>query len=122
MPSMTGYGSGPGGISTLSSSHIHWPEVVKLKKCPSMAKLLTKETRRPVGWLESVQLPVSSNTVLSRPTSTTSPPTPLISTQSQTRDTEFMKEIFVARKELEACLISSALLRSVITMRAFNGL
>jgi hypothetical protein len=35
--------------STFNSSHIHWPEAVKLKKCPSMAKLLTKETRRPGG-------------------------------------------------------------------------
>ena len=50
-----------------------------------MAKLFTNETRRPVGWPESVQLPVSSSTVFSRPTSTTSPPTPLISTQSPTR-------------------------------------
>src|ERR1700752_4055205 len=68
-------------MSTCSSSHIHWPEVVKLKKCPSMAKLLTKETRRPVGWPASVQLPVSSRTVFNTPPSTTSPPTPLISTQ-----------------------------------------
>ena len=80
-----GYGSCPGGISTCNSSHIHWPEVVKLKKWPSIAKLFTNETRRPVGWPESVQLPVSSRTVFSNPTSTTSPPTPLISTQSPTR-------------------------------------
>src|ERR1039458_7313877 len=79
-----GYGSCPVGISTCSSSHIHWPEVVKLKKCPSMAKLFTNDTRRPVGWPASLQLPVSSKMVFSSPTSTTSPATPLIFIQSPT--------------------------------------
>src|SRR5580704_10797869 len=82
---MIGYGSCPEGICTSSSSHIHCPEVVKLKKCPSMAKLFTNETLRPVGCPESVQFPVSSTEVFSNPISTTSPPTPLISTQSPTR-------------------------------------
>ena len=72
-------------MATLSSSHIHLPEVEKLKKWPSMAKLLTKATRRPVGCPASFQLPVSSTTVRRRPISTTSPPTPRISTQSPTR-------------------------------------
>src|SRR5258707_9469851 len=50
-----------------------------------MAKLFVKVTRRPVGCPESVQLPVSSNTVWNIPSSTTSPVTPLISTQSPRR-------------------------------------
>src|SRR5712691_3491805 len=50
-----------------------------------MAKLFVKVTRRPVGWPESVQLPVSSSTVWNGPISTTSPVTPLISTQSPRR-------------------------------------
>src|SRR5712691_7499835 len=50
-----------------------------------MAKLFVNVTRRPVGWPESVQLPVSSKTVWNIPSSTTSPVTPLISTQSPRR-------------------------------------
>ena len=77
--------STPGGMLTVISSHIHWPLVEKLKYWPVMAKLLMKVTRRPVGWPLSVQLPVSRSAVRKRPISTTSPPTPLISTQSPTR-------------------------------------
>src|ERR1043166_9906747 len=72
-------------MESSSSSHSHWPEVEKLKKCPSIAKLLTKATLRPVGCPLSVQFPVSSKTVRSQFISTTSPTTPLISTQSPTR-------------------------------------
>ena len=50
---------------------------------------MTKATLRPVGWPVSVQLPVSSKTVRSRLISTTSPATPLISTQSPTRSPFF---------------------------------
>src|SRR5438552_6313450 len=82
---MTLYGSLSEGMESSSSSHSHCPEVEKLKKCPSIAKLLTNATLRPVGCPLSVQLPVSSNTVRSQLTSTTSPVTPLISTQSPNR-------------------------------------
>ena len=47
---------------------------------------------RPVGWPESVQLPVSSSTVRNGPISTTSPVTPLISTQSPKADAVFPHE------------------------------
>ena len=82
----------PGGMLTVISSHIHWPVVEKLKYWPVMAKLLMKVTRRPVGCPLSVQLPVSSSAVRKRPISTTSPPTPLISTQSPTRMPFFAHE------------------------------
>src|SRR6185437_13571226 len=77
--------SAPVGTFSVISSHIHCPAVEKLKNCPVTAKLFMNITRRPVGWPLSVQLPVSSSVVRMMPTSSTSPATPLISTQSPTR-------------------------------------
>ena len=67
------------------SSHSHWPSLEKLKYWPRMAKLLRKETRRPVGSPLSARQVVSRSVVLTRPTSITSPQTLLISTISPTR-------------------------------------
>src|ERR1039457_1191972 len=79
------YVPSPAGTFTLISSHIHCPAVEKLKNCPVTAKLFMNITRRPVGCPLSVQFPVSSSAVRNSPSSATSPPTPLISTQSPTR-------------------------------------
>src|SRR5258705_4316909 len=74
----------PGGTLTLISSHIHCPTVEKLKYLPRMAYPFKNDTLLPVGWPLAVQFPVSSNQVRNRPSCTTSPPTPSISTQSLT--------------------------------------
>src|SRR5579872_5619436 len=82
--SISGYDLSPGGMLTLISSHIHCPEVEKLKYFPRIAKPFRNETMRPVGCPLAVQFPVSRSHVLNSPTETTSPPTPSISTQSPT--------------------------------------
>ena len=66
------------------SSHIHCPLVEKLKYLPRIAYPFMNVILRPVGSPLSASVPVSSSVVLNKRTSITSPPTPLISTQSPT--------------------------------------